>query len=67
MHDHVYILSVLLGLRRNGLATVQVEQLAFNAVGLYELGGNCVAYRQARAQFVAVASLQLTAADNVHK
>ena len=53
MHDHVYILSVLLGLRRNGLATGQVEQLAFKAVKLYELGGDCVAYRQACAAFVA--------------
>ena len=52
MHD-VYVLSVLLGLRRNGLATAQVEQLAVHAVGLYELGGDCVAFRQARAQFIA--------------
>lgn len=56
MHDHVHVLSVLLGLRRNGLATAQVEQLAFQAVELYELGGNCVVFRQARAQFFAAAS-----------
>ena len=56
MHDDVYILSVLLGLRRNGLATAQLERLAFEAVGLYELGGDCVAFRQARAQFIAAAN-----------
>jgi len=50
----VRVLFVLQALRAQGLSTYQVEAAGVRAMDCFDRVGDCVEYRAARAQFIAV-------------